>query len=46
MLYVMTSYWPFLVVSLLVGAAVGWWFQSPRSVDSITAWLERGPEGR
>ncbi len=44
MLYVIVSYWPFLLLSLLAGVVVGWWFQDPRSADDVTAWLERGPD--
>jgi hypothetical protein len=43
-LYLISAYWPFFVTALLVGAAVGWWHQDPRSVDDATAWLERGPD--
>jgi hypothetical protein len=44
MLYEMIGYWPFFLAALLAGAAVGWWYQDPRSADDATAWLERGPE--
>ena len=44
MLYLIGAYWPFLLLTLLVGAAVGWWYQDPRSADELTAWLERGPD--
>ncbi len=44
MLYVIAAYWPFMLVTLLVGAAVGWWYQDPRNADVVTAWLERGPD--
>jgi hypothetical protein len=43
MFYVIAAYWPFLLLALLVGVFVGWWYQDPRSVDDVTAWLERGP---
>jgi hypothetical protein len=42
MLYVVGAYWPYLIAALLVGVAVGWWYQDPRSADDATAWLERG----
>jgi hypothetical protein len=42
MLYVISIYWPYLIAVLVVGMAVGWWYQDPRSVDDATAWLERG----
>lgn len=42
MLLVIGAYWPYLIVVLLVGIAVGWWFQDPRSADDATTWLERG----
>lgn len=42
MLYVFAAYWPFMILVLLAGIAVGWWSQDPRSVDDLTAWLERG----
>jgi hypothetical protein len=44
MLYVIATYWPFMLLMLVIGAAVGWWYQDPRSVDDLTAWLERGPD--
>ena len=44
MLYVIATYWPFMLLMLLTGVAVGWWYQDPRSVDDLTAWLERGPD--
>ena len=44
MLYVIATYWPFLVVALVAGAMVGWWYQDPRSADEMTAWLERGAD--
>lgn len=44
MLYVITAYWPFLLVMAFIGAAVGWWFQDARAVDDLTAWLEREPD--
>jgi hypothetical protein len=42
MLYVLANYWLFLLPALVLGILVGWWFQSPRSVDDVTAWLEGG----
>ena len=44
MLYVIATYWPFLLVTLLIGGFVGWWYQDRRSADDVTAWLERGPD--
>jgi hypothetical protein len=41
MLYLLQAYWPFLLVAIGLGAAVGWWYQDPRSADDVTAWLER-----
>jgi hypothetical protein len=41
MLYLISEYWPFLLVALGVGVLVGWWYQDPRSADDVTAWLER-----
>ena len=46
MLYVLSVYWPFLIAALVLGVAVGWWFQDPRSADDATAWLEQGPDER
>jgi hypothetical protein len=46
MLYVLSVYWPFLIAALVLGMAVGWWFQDPRSADDATAWLEHGPDER
>ncbi len=44
MLYVIATYWPFLLAALAVGVLVGWWNQDPRSGDNVEAWLERGPD--
>ena len=44
MLLVLSNYWPYMIAVLLVGIAVGWWYQDPRSADDATAWLERGPD--
>ncbi len=44
MLYVIAAYWPFVLLTLVVGFAVGWWYQDPRRADELTAWLERGPD--
>jgi hypothetical protein len=44
MFYLIAAYWPFLLVTLVIGAAVGWWNQDTHSVDDLTAWLERGPD--
>lgn len=46
MIYVVTTYWPFLLVAFAAGVGVGWWFQDPRSADDATAWLEPGPDER
>jgi hypothetical protein len=46
MLYVLASYWPFLLIALVIGMAVGWWYQDPRSADDVTAWLEREADER
>jgi hypothetical protein len=46
MLYLIAAYWPFLLAALLIGIAVGWWSRNPRSVDEMTAWLERGLDER
>ena len=42
MLYLILIYWPFILVALAFGAAIGWWYQDPRSADDETAWLEPG----
>jgi hypothetical protein len=44
MVYLFEAYWPFILIALGVGVAVGWWFQDPRSADDATVWLERGPD--
>ena len=44
MLYLIIASWPYLLAALLIGVVVGWWYQDPRSVDDMTAWLERGPD--
>ena len=44
MFYVLATYWPFMLLMLAIGVAVGWWYQDPRSVDDLTACLERGPD--
>jgi hypothetical protein len=44
MLYVISIYWPFLILALVLGMLVGWWFQDPRGADDATAWLEPGHE--
>lgn len=46
MLYVALAYWPFLIVALLLGVLVGWWYQDPRSADDVTAWLQTEPDDR
>ena len=43
MLYLIGAYWPFVLLALVFGIAVGWWYWQPRSVDDATAWLEREP---
>ena len=42
MQFVIAAYWPYLIGALLAGAAVGWWNHDRRSIDDLTAWLERG----
>lgn len=42
MLYVITAYWPFLFLAIILGMAIGWWYQDLRSADDATAWLEPG----
>ena len=44
MLYDVLVFWPFLLLALVLGLLVGWWYQDPRSVDDATAWLARGPD--
>ncbi len=44
MLYLVSIYWPFMVVALVLGALVGWWYQDPRAADDATAWLESEPD--
>lgn len=46
MLFLLDAYWPFLLAALIIGMAVGWWYQDPRSADDVTAWLEPGPDER
>ncbi|MHA1159169.1 MAG: hypothetical protein ACTSP2_10585 [Alphaproteobacteria bacterium] len=46
MLYALASYWPFILLALIAGLAVGWWYQSPDSVDDVTAWLEKEHDDR
>ena len=46
MLYLIAIYWPFILVALLLGVVVGWWYQDPRSADDETAWLEPGEDER
>lgn len=46
MLYLIAAYWPFVLLALLFGVAVGWWYRDPRNVDEMTAWLERGRDER
>lgn len=46
MLDIVDIYWPYLIAAFVVGIAVGWWFQCPRSADDETAWLERGWDER
>ena len=46
MLYLIGSYWPFLLSALAIGLLVGWWTQDPRSADDLAAWLAHGPEER
>ena len=44
MIDLVTTYWPFMASVLALGFAVGWWSEDPRSVDDLTAWLERGSD--
>jgi len=44
MIYVIANYWPFMLLALAAGIAVGWWNRDRQPVDDVTAWLERGPE--
>ena len=44
MTYLIAVYWPFVGLALAAGIVVGWWFQSPASVDRLTAWLEQGAD--
>jgi hypothetical protein len=44
MLYLIAIYWPFILLALLLGVVVGWWYQDPRSADDETAWLEPGQD--
>lgn len=37
-------YWPFAVAMFGIGVCAGWWYQSPGSVDHVTAWLQRDSE--
>jgi len=41
---ILAIYWPYLVLALVVGIGVGWWYSDPRSADDLTAWLERGAD--
>ena len=43
MAYLLGIYWPFVLLALAVGVAVGWWNRDRRDVvDDVTAWLEDG----
>ena len=33
-----------IMIAMVLGVVVGWWYQDPRSVDDLTAWLERGAD--
>lgn len=44
MIYLIVMYWPFVLVALLAGLAIGWWFQDPRSADDASVWLEPGAD--
>jgi hypothetical protein len=46
MAYLVGAYWPFLLVALAIGVALGWWNRDRRSVDDETAWLEDGSDER
>jgi hypothetical protein len=43
MSYLIDTYWPFLVLSLAIGVAVGWWNRDRGEIDDVAAWLEDGP---
>jgi hypothetical protein len=43
--YLIGAYWPFILLAVAIGAAAGWWYQHPRQVDEVTAWLEHGSDG-
>jgi hypothetical protein len=44
MIFLFLTYWPFLILALLLGVVVGWWYQDPRSADDVDAWLEPGAD--
>jgi hypothetical protein len=44
MAYLIGTYWPFLLLSLALGIALGWWNRDRRSVDHMAAWLEDRPD--
>jgi hypothetical protein len=44
MLDMLAVYWPYLLLALLAGVAVGWWSRDPRSIDDVTAWLQRSAD--
>jgi hypothetical protein len=44
MTYLLGTYWPFILASLMIGVAIGWWNRDRRSDDDVAAWLEDGPD--
>lgn len=44
MALLLSTYWPFVVASLMIGIAVGWWNRDRRSIDDVSAWLEDGSD--
>lgn len=48
MTYLLVNYWPYVILAVLLGMAVGWWNRDRREagVDHVTAWLEDDPVER
>jgi hypothetical protein len=44
LLYLIATYWPYLVLVFLVGIAVGWWSEGARDPGDVSAWLESGQD--
>ena len=43
MAYLLVTYWPYLLLALAFGVALGWWNRDRRgAVDHVAAWLEDG----